>query len=82
MGTDPLRRCSGAVFSRASLYFFPRSFLSLPGFLAACLMALFGAWLVVKLVLDPEPYLFNGGKLGSIEKQSVFVQRAALKKRE
>eukprot|EP00616_Rhizochromulina_sp_CCMP1243_P019488 CAMPEP_0118971882 /NCGR_PEP_ID=MMETSP1173-20130426/8381_1 /TAXON_ID=1034831 /ORGANISM="Rhizochromulina marina cf, Strain CCMP1243" /LENGTH=131 /DNA_ID=CAMNT_0006921381 /DNA_START=27 /DNA_END=422 /DNA_ORIENTATION=- len=47
-------------------------YLSLPGLLAACVLTCVILWVTSK-ILDPTPFLYNDGKLGPLEKQSIFV---------
>ena len=49
---------------------------SLPLLVASFLGALVLAWAVSRF-LDKNPYLYNDGELGYIEKQSIFVKKAA-----
>jgi hypothetical protein len=46
--------------------------MTLPMFAGTCVLSLFLLW-VISRILDPKPYLYNGGKLGYLEKKSVFV---------
>ena len=45
----------------------------LPAFIGAAFAAFFVLWIFSRM-LDPKPYLYNGGKLGYLEKDSVFVK--------
>ena len=47
--------------------------MTLSGFIGAAFAALLVLWIVSRMI-DPKPYLYNGGKLGYLEKQSVFVK--------
>lgn len=47
--------------------------ITLPAFIGAAFAAFFVLWIFSRM-LDPKPYLYNGGKLGYLEKDSVFVK--------
>merc|ERR1719408_545874 len=47
-------------------------YFSLLGLIATVMAATFGLWAIVKMT-DPQPYLYNNGKLGPLEAKSVFV---------
>ena len=47
-------------------------YFSLLGLIATIMAATFALWAIVKMT-DPEPYLYNNGKLGPLETKSVFV---------
>mmetsp|Transcript_15955 Transcript_15955/g.41942 ORF Transcript_15955/g.41942 Transcript_15955/m.41942 type:complete len:119 (-) Transcript_15955:483-839(-) len=46
--------------------------ISFPVLVVSVVSGAIALWLITKL-LDPRPYLYNSGKLGKLEKKSVFV---------
>lgn len=49
-------------------------YISLPSMLLTAFLLAMMTWMISRF-RDDEPYLFNGGKLGELEKKSIFVKK-------